>query len=412
MTKEIKIVVERKNGLTLVQRQQSFAGHLSPKGIIERARETEYLPRRLKKPGGWRFFDLGQLLQGENYVDVNFTGDAGITPNYADKVVEVNESVPAADLATKNNYYLGESLENLATKFLQIRESNAELFELKIAASGFATTVLTPSNPRWDAGKVKIEESETLEWLNIEGNPLFDRITIFFDDVMDSQGAKLTALPDFNAPEINVGFVLSRSADFFLMPTFGTPAMQAEGRRSNDRPDLFNYTSQETGTIILNVPYDFTHNLYTNFLTFPRNALLGRMATWKSAGYALTDFSPFGATTYEMFYAVADYLEALPGTRNFRQLQGKITYQTYDENGDPEQLITENKTVLEDAAAQSPTWAFPYAQFFPAPPATPIVTDEDNYASVYTATWFAEATSGELVMIIRQNGAFYYVWKR
>ena len=157
------MIVERRGGLTLVQKQNGFAGHLSPKGIISRVQETEYLPRRLKKPGGWRFFDLGQLLQGEIYADVNFIGDGGIVPDYADKYVDVNDTVPPADLATKNNYYLAENLENLATKFLQIQESNAELFELKIAASGVPATVLSPINPRWENGKIKIEESETLD---------------------------------------------------------------------------------------------------------------------------------------------------------------------------------------------------------------------------------------------------------
>jgi hypothetical protein len=388
------------------EQKKIFTGHLSPKGLIRMRREDDYLPRRKKKQSvGWRFFDLGQEPFEDYFVDVMFFGDAGITPDYAANVVEVNEDVPAPDLEAKNDYYTDLPTANLATDFFQLKEVSADVFSISIQTPSIGQTVLTSGNSRWQDGKIIIEESESLDWLIIRGQPLFSNIFLYLTDALRSFGCKVTAVPDFAADELT-DFQLSRSADFYLTPSFGNPSFEVKGRRPNDRPEHFYYQDEFGARTPIETPYSFTQTLHTNFLTFPRNELVHRLALWRTGSFAVIDTAPFDASFYSLFYEIRNYLESLPGRRNMRFLNGFITVDT-----DMGQ-ITSPKNVLEDASVSAPAWAFPVPDYFPAPPASPVVTNVDDRAVEYDAVWFSFAQSGELRCIIKQNNQFYYVWER
>ncbi|HEX8288850.1 MAG TPA: hypothetical protein VF556_12690 [Pyrinomonadaceae bacterium] len=390
------------------EQKKNFTGHLSPKGLIKMRREDDYLPRRKKKQTvGWRFFDLGQEPFEDYFVDRMFFGNAGITPDYSGDVVNVNDDVPASDIEAKNDFYTSINPELLSTDFFQLVENSADVFRVSIQTPSIGQTILTSDNSRWQNGKIIIAENESLDWLIIRGNPLFSSVFLYLTDALRPFGCKVTATPDFTAPELT-DFELTRTADFYFTPGFTMPNVEIKGRHPNDRPEHF-YYADESGNPLAPVetPYNYTQTLYANYLTFPRNDLVHLMTTWANAGYAITDTAPFDSSQYALFYELQNYLEALPGTRNMRLLQG-----VYVTNNPDEPQITHPRNVLEDASVSAPTWAFPNPDYFPPPPASPVVTNVDDRAVEYDAVWFTNAASGELRMIIKQNGNFYYVWQR
>lgn len=264
--------------------------------------------------------------------------------------------------------------------------------------------MLTSDNSRWQNGKIIIEENESLDWLIVRGNPLFSSIFLYLTDALRPFGCKVTAAPDFAAPELT-DFQLARTADFYFTPGFTMPGVEVKGRHPNDRGEHF-YTEDEFGNHTpIETPYNFVQTLYANYLTYPRNDLVHLMPLWSESAYAITDTAPFDSSRYALFYELQNYLEILPGTRNMRLLQGYVTLW-----GPPQ--TTSLKNVLEDASAAAPTWTFPYPDYFPAPPALPVVNNVDDRAVEYDAVWFANASVGELRMIIKQNNQFYYVWER
>ena len=401
INKKIRIIVPREKG----GGDGFFVPGETGKGVIRTRRRDEFLPRRRKKQTvGWRFFDLGQVPFEDYFSDVMFFGDAGITPDYAANVVEVNEDVPAPDLEAKNDYYTDLPPEQLATDFFQLKEVSADVFRISIQTPSIGQTVLTSDNSRWNNGKIIIEESESLNWVIFRGNPLFSSIFLYMTDALRPFGCKVTATPDFADAELTT-FQLERTADIYFTPSFSSPGFEAKGRRPNDRGDVFYYEDEFGAHTPIETPYNFIQTLHTNFLTFPRNELVHLMPLWSTVAYAAIDTAPFDASVYELFYEVQNYLEGLSGTRNMRLLQGYRTLW-----GPPQTTTLHN--ILEDSSVSAPTWDFPNPDYFPAPPASPVVTNVDDRATEYDAVWFSFAQSGELRCIIKQNNQFYYVWER
>lgn len=427
-----KVIIEI--GGDKAPKKQKFVGHLSAKGLIKSRRENEYLPRRTKKKGGWRFFDLGQPLVESAATDVDFFAVANTVIDLPGKTVTTGEP-NASEVEAKAAYY---------TDFLQtaIDQANAELDDpelfpdgppanrepyifryvsnklqesfyklTKTATEQFDVTFQTPSIPqtpinagggdRWlKDDTIRIDPGDDISIVDIRGNPLFERIFLA-EGVLRSQGDKVTQVPDPDADEL-LDFSLARTADFYLTPSFGLPNFGVQGQKTeHDRPDLFYYQDINGVRYPYSNPYQWTQDIYSNYLTFPRRRFLDYYAAFNLGNFAIVDpFELFEADEYEIVVRVGEYLLDQSGSVLLSTVTGQRRVET--DNG----VITENVSVLEVSNA-----AYPNTALFPPPPAVPVSNAYGNPLQI-RGLWFTHETGRDLKAIIKQNNQFYYVWAR
>ncbi|HEX8637666.1 MAG TPA: hypothetical protein VF692_06375, partial [Pyrinomonadaceae bacterium] len=211
MTNEIKIVIERRGNLKIVQKRNDFAGHLSPKGIIQRARETDYLPRRLS--GGYiNIYDLG-LTSVENGLVSNptlmsppveqggsTTLQFGITPaEESEFFTELNASLFAVAAADRKSH------------FYKILKGDVNYEKIITVAFGSIDEKLENiADEKWTDKGLKLTADEAKS-LKIKPNP-----AIFNSFELDFAAGEIY---DAETDEIVADFELKPGADIFLMPT-------------------------------------------------------------------------------------------------------------------------------------------------------------------------------------------------
>jgi hypothetical protein len=240
MAKEIKIVIERRK-VKLVQHQQSFAGHLSPKGIIERARETEYLPRRLQnkniiriRDGGYYLTDdlafftnpVSQLVtETTTYIEWEKTGTGSVPPNPVELATasapglnDYAEAIAANSIRDYKN--VSEQIETFAPEFAEFAQNGGSYplpFYAQVYGDSFAYVVtdslLPEDDPyhstKWTPEGLKLSPAELAEPIYIDGE--------YRSFQLSGEGHnKITQTAVFDDPD--AGFVPTGEIDIVFVP--------------------------------------------------------------------------------------------------------------------------------------------------------------------------------------------------
>ncbi len=420
----IKIIVERFRASS----EKSGSRILTtPKGIIRRKPEDDYLYRRTQNQTGIKFFDLGQILLEAIWTDKLFSADANIHQSGNNIILD---DIQPEDTAAKAQFYL-DFVANLRAEaeaelsdpelfpdgppadpepnisryvnsgmieaFRRIEKTNANKFYLQVRSVALNTYfTLDAESARWtaDGSSAKFEDSELSEGINIRANPFFSFARIGQNAHPDT--AKITTEADYDGDEVE--FAVGKSDIYFLVPAFCNI--------SNFETGIFYPTTDRADIFEPEILYSFVETLYANYLTFPRILMDSLLADWFVANFNVNKtLATVTPATYNLFYQNSDYLKTVAETRFFKQFSGRV------DNGmggtDPA-VITEEKLVA----------GFPLDAIYPEPPSLPDYLYKEDGVSVqiepsqYRAAWSATSNPGALLAIIKQGSDWFFAWER
>jgi hypothetical protein len=372
--KIIKIIVERERR----EAEKRRDARESPKGVIPRRKEDDYLARR--KGGAVRFFDLGQTrTAGGDFVTNDALLQYDVTASNGALLFDLN----AAAVETFFENLRGGILDDFAGN------APADYFYQLTKGSSLekSVTVKFPksSDPDFEARLDELEEWKekglTLSAAQAREMVIKPNGAIFNSTEIDFAEMKITTAPTPAADEVE--FQPSHKMDVFLMPA--------------------TIENQVFTTYINGYQTGVTFDSETAF----EEALNAQIQLLPREGEAFAEYldliAEIGAlSAYQIAYAYAAIIKLFPHARAFQA-------KTYiDAAADP-------TVYLYDFASISPT-NVPHPSFF-GPNGT-LAPGTHEYGISLNATFFFFTFSAgglehdRLKAIIKKGNNIYYVWKR
>lgn len=349
--------------------KQKFAGHLSPKGLIQMRREDDYSPRRKKKGGFINFYDLGYYARDDYYEYFSQVSEAVFTPNEdAQPNIDFVPGDIEAKFAEIETAIFATPTSEFPAKFFKIYKGNPD-FERVVKAAYSGTAENTLDNlPEWKAEGLQLDDSQ-LSTLVVKPLEYLYSADVLNLGAMENLKATLTR--DYNADAVE--FTPAKSMDVFLMPT-----MVVSQQFANYRNGLV-----DTGVF---VDYVEQHDyLNYNAQLFPREIVLGQLLDLLD-GFDSLDY-------YRQSYQLGEIMKLLDHARAFR-------YTRTPSGG---------SYVTGFAAADAAE--VPFAEIYQ--PDAPLDSGDKFSLSLvrgfYSAAFAAEFA--RLKAVIKKDGTFYYIWK-
>lgn len=356
------------------------------KGLIPPKRAHEILPRRLQK-NGINFYDLGQF-KDENgaWIDNDYTVVPGLalTNFHPDPVF----SDPEAVVAALNAALLGAGAPHLASRYRKISPSRGQIFGLRIIGrylnGEYWAEILNEQNPNFtEEGGLRLTpeqlQSDLFEIFCEPAAGDFPQSALFWGlrtaESSVGLGYRVTASFDADAPPVN--YRPTNSDTFFLCPLTVYPNIQFQVHYVNETTTfwrgglLYRFFPRR---ILLDPDFEF-YNLHKD-------------AEWNREP---------SVSIYTSAHRTAMWMKSLSGARLVKQTSNGNAW-TFD-------------TLLN--------WfppAYPSPPQLPAPPVRPPVADYAN--SFFNRTPGSVVAAGQpaaqnhLRAVIRQGGAYFYVWNR
>ncbi len=343
----IEITVPRK------KRRDIFVPDDNPKGIIQTRRLPDYLPRRLQKKTGIRFFDLGVLA---NKTDITFS----IPSNYDvsnENTFQTDSGI--SDIKLLEAFILSEGVENLTTKYWQI-DSDAGAWLNFTIYSDTLPAISTATDEKWGANGVWAVSSENLA----DGHLLADSQNLFWSiRWRGDYKNKITETGDYSGSEVTE-FDLDKNAVIFWMPLL---------------------TRSYCVGLADGIPGG-RESLFSDLQLAPRVPLLFDSESEFYKQIRISNWSKFSST-------IDDYEDVYMLIRYVKQYGLGLRY--FFNPGDysaPEREL--------------PPAGFPNQENFPA------AAPGANSFSLQSGLQNQTIRGTQLVAIIYQNKQFYYVWER
>lgn len=212
MPKEIIITIPKKRRTAQAPR----------KGVIRPGRRSEYLARRRRKGSYINFYDLGQRRSGDNWVDVDFAVapqvdvfNGGFTQNIG--LVYQNQlkaKIFEVDVANWNTQYRKFGYEDAERYGVDLLGNNVPYSPARNGSRYSALTYELVVDTVWEEGGLNVPEDLHSFYIYSFGG----FIPLMYDrDTPENGWIKVTAIDDFNAPEVP-DFAIAKKADVFLVP--------------------------------------------------------------------------------------------------------------------------------------------------------------------------------------------------
>lgn len=224
---EIIISVPRRN-----PNRAATGGSNSPrKGILRPRREDNYLPRRLNKPKGIQFYDLGQT---KNSAGQWFTNPFSFVPglflisiiNSNDSLIYVSRLV-SYDVKNLEDSIVSVGVENFERTYRKIVKGQSKNVYLQAGGSdadynnAYTHNFQNEADDAWTSSGLTLTESELANFNYISSQGIGLAFGNLFNAVYDfnnhsSDGTKFTLLYDCHADSVN--FTPTNKDIWFMMP--------------------------------------------------------------------------------------------------------------------------------------------------------------------------------------------------
>lgn len=348
--------------IEILRRQQSKPD--PKKTLAQPRRRIRRLGRRRTTSSGIRFWDMGFILDGADYINLPYADPQNGTPLTYD--AGTNSVIPTAsptitDYTTRDDLIFAIDIADWKTNFRQINQSYIDRLGVSFTYKGEAN-VLQASDPRWDGDTWMPDgtESGTDTFLN---SP---ELTVL--DISPATTHKFTTTRDYSAT--GVSFTQSEAMDIFMFPNFlylGTNIqVNYSDIAGHQHAELLDWSS-----IIAprDVALDTGHPYYGLFTRL------------------------FGSSTYANDWYGIDYIKTYHGFRAIAQ----------DRSATGNPFVYSPLAVADFAIAFDPTR-------FPPPPATGPSLTGASFVQIVIDAQQKPNVVGSLIAVIKQNGTYYYVW--
>lgn len=201
------------------------SGQVRNRRPIRKKKGAKYEPRRLSPDRAIRFFDCGQILSGESYIDIPFSREGTLTGYPGDRPEYV---FTLSDFDALEDYLFLTPLSQWASKYcrLDFEEGYKLAVDVDFKNPGSNLRSAAKENQRYDinndltsgvgwsaAGMAQVPHS-TFELFGYLG----------FNSFPDGEGYKVTSTRDYLAANIP-GWTFPEKCDVFLLPKIITSAV-------------------------------------------------------------------------------------------------------------------------------------------------------------------------------------------